>query len=313
MPQTSARTVLGTIRTSDMGPTYAHEHLATHATEDLAKKDPDLLLDDPSKVRSDLEAFHQLGGRTIVEMTTRDYGHDPQAVRALAEASGVHVIAATGFNKGVYNRPYCEGRDPSELARQQIADVTTGIGSSGTFAGVHKFGTSLNTIHPWEEVAARAAARAHIETGAPIITHTEEGTMAEAQLDILASEGVPANRVILCHLDRNPDLGLHRRLLLRGAFVSYDQIPKPKYQTESASIERIVALAREDLHHHLLVSGDFSRRSYFTGWGGYPGLGYLLGAFTEKLRRQLHEAGLDADAVWKALFIDNPAGAFAIS
>lgn len=312
MPQTSVRTVLGSIPTSDMGPTHAHEHLVTHATKELARKDADLLLDDASKVRSDLEAFRRLGGGTIVEMTTRDYGHDPRAVRELSEATGVHVIAATGFNKGIYNRPYCEGQEPSELARQQVADVATGIGSSGAFAGVHKFGTSLNTIHPWEEVAARAAARAHLETGAPVITHTEQGTMAEAQLDILESEGVAPARVILCHLDRNPDLELHRRLLLRGAFVSYDQIPKPKYQTESASIERIVALAKEGLHHQLLVGGDFSRRSYFVGWGGSPGLGYLLSEFTQKLKLRLEEAQLDADDIWEALFVENPSRAFAL-
>lgn len=313
MPGSSARTVLGTIATGKLGVTYAHEHLAAHASERLREEEPDLLLDDASKVQVDLETFQHLGGRTIVEMTTRDYGHDPEQLRRLSEATGVHVIAATGFNKGVYNRQFCEGQDPSILAREQIADVESGIGSTGVFAGVHKFGTSLNKIEPWEEIAARAAARAHLETGAPIVTHTEAGTMAESQLDLLETEGVPPHHIVLCHLDRNPDLSLHKRLIRRGAFISYDQIPKPKYQTESSSIDAIVALAKEDLHVNLLISGDFSRRSYFVGWGGTPGLGYLLDKFTERLKHRLHEAGLDADAVWRSLFVDNPARAFALS
>ncbi len=310
--QGTIRTVTGSVAVTEMGVTYAHEHLATHATAALARENEDFLLDDPNKVGQDLAAFRRLGGKTIVEMTTRDYGHDPRMLADLASAAEVNVIAASGFNVGAYCRPFCEGRDPDDLAVEQVADVTTGIGDTGLFAGLHKFATSLNQILPWEEVAGRAAARAHLQTGAPVMTHTQAGSMAWEQLDLLESEGVQPERVVLCHLDRNPDLELHRRLIERGAFLSYDQVPKPKYHTEAPAIDLIVALAREGLHTHLLVSGDFSRRSYFAGWGGGPGLAYLLERFTPKLKERLVREGLDANEIWRALFIENPARAFAL-
>jgi hypothetical protein len=73
------------------------------------------------------------------------------------------------------------------------------------------------------------------------------------------------------HLDRNPDLELHRRLARAGAFLSYDQIPKPKYATETAAIGLIVALARDGLHRQVVVGGDFARRSCSAATAGSRG------------------------------------------
>jgi 5-phospho-D-xylono-1,4-lactonase len=272
------RTVLGEVDVSESGYVDAHEHLVAHATAALAERDPDLLLDDPDAVRGDIAAFAAAGGGTIVEMTTVDYGRDLPAVRALAAATGVHVVAATGFNKGVYCRAFCEGESAAKLAADQIRDVL----EHG--CGVVKFATSLDTVEPWEQTALEAAARTHRETGCPIFTHTEAGTMAEEQLDRLARFGVAPGAVVLGHLDRNGDLETHLRLADRGAFISYDQLPKPKYAAERArAIEHIAALAERGLDGHVVVGGDLARRSYFTGWGGGPGLGYLVGTFRRDL------------------------------
>jgi predicted metal-dependent phosphotriesterase family hydrolase len=50
---------------------------------------------------------------------------------------------------------------------------------------------------------------------------------------------------------------------------------------------------------------DAARQGYYTVYGGRPGLGWLLGGFSEAMRT----TGLD-DAVWRALFIDGPARLF---
>jgi phosphotriesterase-related protein len=305
-----AQTVTGPIEARLLGATHSHEHLAAHATPELLREDVDLALDDPERVKPDLLAFREAGGGAIVEMTTVDYGRDAAALLRLSRETGVRVIAATGFNKGKYCRPFTEGKDPTEIARHLVEEVTEGIGDTGVRAGVIKAATSLNEVEPWEEVALRAAARAHLETGCPITTHTEAGTMPEEQLEIFAEEGVGPENVVLCHLDRNPDLELHRRLADEGAFLSYDQLPKPKYGTEVKAIEIIAALAREGLHRQVLVGGDLVRRSYFVGWGGSPGLAYLLTGFREKLTRALREAGLPADGVVRDVFENNPARAF---
>ncbi|NGQ95759.1 phosphotriesterase-related protein [Brevibacillus sp. SYP-B805] len=309
---TKIQTILGMIPAGELGICYSHEHLFAHATPELAAKDSDLVLDDVSGVIPDLEAFRKAGGKAIAEMTTVDYGRDVQALKQLSLKTGVHLIAVTGFNKGIYCRPYTEGKEIDEIAKTMISEVVDGIDQTGIKAGLIKFGTSLDRIHPWEEIAARAAARAHLQTGAPIITHTEAGTMGEEQLALLAEEGVSAENVILCHMDRNPDLDLHVKVAERGAFLSYDQIPKKKYDTEDAAIQLVLRLAERNLHKQILIGGDFARKQYFKGWNGEPGLDYLITTFTRKLYAALASAGLAADAIVEDLFVHNPARAFAL-
>jgi phosphotriesterase-related protein len=291
--------------------TYSHEHLAARATPELTARDSDLLLDDPSQIAPDLTAFRAAGGATIVELTTIDYGREPAMLKSISEQSGVQIIAATGFNKGAYCRPFTEGIAPTELAKRMSLELQDGIGDSGIRPGVIKAASSRDRIEPWEETAFRAAARAHLATGRPIITHTEHGTMAEEQVALLRSDGVRPEHIILSHMDHNPDPALHRRLASAGVFLSYDQIPKPKYRTEGAALDLIVALARLGLHHQVMVGGDFARRSYFVGWGGAPGLDYLLTSFRARLAGRLTEAGLPSTAVIDAIFVRNPARAFA--
>jgi phosphotriesterase-related protein len=286
-------TVLGPRDPAEFDYVDAHEHLVAHAP----LEDPDLALDEPDAVAADLRALPARA--CIVEMTTVDYGRDVEALRELSRRTGVDVVAATGFNKGRYCRSYCEGREPDEIAAAQIAEVREGM------AGVVKFGTS-EAVEPWEEVAARAAARTHRATGCPIFTHTEAGQLAEEQLSLLEDEGVAPGAVTLGHLDRNPDLELHRRLAARGAFLSYDQIPKPKYATEPSAIALVVALARDGLHRQVVVGGDFARRSLFRGHGGSPGLGYLPFVFAARLRQSADRAGLDGHGIVTDVLQRNP-------
>ena len=299
-------TVLGPVDPGALDYIDAHEHLVARAPAWLVAEDGDLALDQPERVHADLSALQTPDRVGVVEMTTVDYGRDVVGLHALSQRTGVRIIAATGFNMGRYCRPFCEGRDPDELAEAQIAEILDGVASTGVRCGVVKFGTSAEAVHPWEQTAARAAARAHLATGCPIFTHTEAGRLADEQLALLADEGVSPCAVAIGHLDRNPDLALHRRLAAQGAFLSYDQIPKPKYRTEQAAIALIVALAHEGLHRQVVVGGDFARRSLFRGYGGSPGLSYLPSIFAPRLRRAAEREGLDGVGIVSDVVQRNP-------
>ena len=47
-------------------------------------------------------------------------------------------------------------------------------------------------ITDYEKMVLRAAAKASLETGAPITTHTDRGTMGPDQQQYLTEQGVPA-------------------------------------------------------------------------------------------------------------------------
>ena len=299
-------TVTGPVTPDSVDYIDAHDHLVAHAPQAVVAGDGDLALGQPERVQLDLEQLQSQRRALIVEMTTVDYGRDAAALRSLSQRTGVRVVAATGFNVGRYCRPFCEGKDPDEVAAVSIADITTGADSTDVRCGIVKFGTSQDRIDPWEEIAARAAARTHRATGCPILTHTQAGTMAEQQLELLADEGVDPSAVTLGHMDRNPDLALHQRLAATGAFLSYDQIPKPKYATEGPAIQLILELARDGLHRQIVVGGDFARRSLFSGYGGAPGLSYLPTIFAQRLLDAANQAGLAGRHIVRDVLQRNP-------
>jgi phosphotriesterase-related protein len=297
-------TVLGPVPASALGTTHAHEHLVAHPPGHVVERDADLDLGVFAPVLDDLRRFAGAGGGAIVEMTTVDYGRDVGALADVSLRTGVHVIAATGFNRDVYCADWCAGADPEALAREQIGEIVDGVGRASVRPGVVKFATGVDAASPAELVALRAAAITHRETGTPIFTHTEAGGFAFEQLELLGREGVAPSGVTLGHLDRRPDVGLHVALARAGAFLSFDQIPKPKYATEAGAIASILALRERGLHGQVVVGGDFARRSMFVEGG--PGLSYLSTVFAARLRAAAGRQGFDGEDLVEAVLRRNP-------
>ena len=108
------RTVLGDIKPSSLGITLGHDHLMTHPPEDVT--DSDLVMNDVQAATRELEAFKRAGGGALVEMTTVDYGRDALRLEWASRESGVHVIAATGFNKGRFADRLTSSRSVDEIS-----------------------------------------------------------------------------------------------------------------------------------------------------------------------------------------------------
>ena len=209
-----ARTVLGDIKGEDMGFTYPHEHL--HAVPPPCQKDRDLELSSYENSVQELFHFKEVGGSTLVEASTLDYGRDLKVLKRMAQETGVHIIATTGFNKHIYYPPWVAETSMEEIAGMLAKDVMEGGDGSDARAGFIKIGTYYNMIHPLEKKTAIAAATAQKLCNAPIWGHTEAGTMGMEVLDILENEGVDLTTVALGHLDRNPDEYYLLKLADRG-------------------------------------------------------------------------------------------------
>lgn len=298
--QPHVMTALGPIEPGDLGVTLHHEHVIAKPM-DVGVADPDLLLDSTDAAYAELEDAYYAGLRSIVDMTPADYGRDPEAIYWVARRAPVHVIVITGHHKHLHAAPWVGDRTSSEIAAVSIDEIRNGIGGTPMRAGVIKAGTSLNEITEVEERVLRAAAIAHKETGAPISTHTDKGTMALEQLAILREEGVALNRVIIGHLDFVLEEGYLRQVLETGAFVSFDQVSKEKYAPDAKRAEMLKLLADAGHLDQLLTSGDLARKSYWLSYGGDPGFRYLVESFPVALM----EAGFDAPDV-RRILVDNP-------
>jgi 5-phospho-D-xylono-1,4-lactonase len=293
------RTVRGDISPDALGVTYMHEHLIGYSLK--PEGDPDLRLDSEAAAAHELTFFRMAGGQALLEMSPPDYNRDPLALRRLSETSGVHVISVTGFIKGASADPLVEDKSVNQIADDMIRDVCEGIDNTGIRAGVIKGGSSLNKITPNEEKIFRAAARAHRETGAMISTHTEAGTMALEQVELLRSEGVSPERIVIGHTDRNLDWDYHVAIAKTGVTLGYDQISKEKYFPDSLRVDFIVRMTQAGYGKQIILSGDLARRSDLTGYGGGPGYTFILW----RILPWLHKEGLTDDNI-HTLMVETP-------
>ncbi|MBL4767504.1 MAG: phosphotriesterase-related protein [Rhodobacteraceae bacterium] len=294
------RTLLGDIEKSELGFTYVHEHLITFPP--LHQKDRDLELSDYDASLSELKTFKSVGGVTLVEASTLDYGRDSAQMVSMSKAASVNVVAVTGFNKSLYFPKWVEEKSLTEITDMLIRDVMEGMDGSEHKAGHIKSGSSYNFIHPLEEKVTRAAALAQKVTGAPLWLHTEAGTMGMEMLDILEDEGIDLGLVVVGHSDRNADPYYHRSMATRGAYVQFDGPGKVKYYPDSVRVECVKKLLDGGFSKQLLISGDMGRASYLAGYGGGPGFAYIK---TKFIPRMIAE-GVSEENIHR-IFVENPA------
>jgi 5-phospho-D-xylono-1,4-lactonase len=296
------RTVCGDIDLSDLGACYSHEHVLCVPPPDVT--DRDLELDSELVAVQELTWFQQAGGRALVDMTPSDYGRNAPGMKRVSKAAGIHLIATTGQHKEKFSSRLVKDKSIDELADRFTRDILEGVDGTDIKAGVIKAASSLNTITANEEKIFRAAARAHHHTGAAISTHTEVGTMGLEQIQLLISEGVEPERIIIGHVDRKLEWNYHLTLWKTGVTLSYDQISKEKYAPDNRRVEFILRAVKAGFGKQIVLGGDLARKSYWPsyGTGGGPGLTYILWRFIPWLRSE----GLSEEAI-QDLLARNPA------
>jgi phosphotriesterase-related protein len=297
------RTVLDDISPTELGTTTCHEHLLWVVPEPYTDEDPDLGFDSIPAAVAELRHFKAAGGSTLVEMTTAEIGRCPTELRQISEATGVHVISATGHHKEKFSAAAINGKSVDELAAHIIHDITSGMAGTDIKAGVIKAGTSLNTATESERRVIDAVGLAHKATGAPVSTHTEAGTFAIEQAKLLNGAGVPFERMLIGHLDRGLPRETYLTLGHMGVYLGFDQIGKNKYWPDAERVALIKDLIVAGHVGQILLSGDTARKS---AWHIHNprtnGLAQLLLNFVPMMR----EAGVSENHI-HSMLNENPA------
>jgi predicted metal-dependent phosphotriesterase family hydrolase len=315
---TFVRTVLGDVDSADLGVTYAHEHLIIDGGRPV-EMSPDFLLADVDRLSAELSDAATAGLRTAIDAMPADCGRNPLKLADLSRRTGVHIVAATGLHHEKFYGPWHWSLRASEdeLAELFVADVIDGIDEcdyggpivrrTGVRAGIIKVGGSEGGPSARDLPVFRAAATTYARTGTPVHTHCEAGTGALEQIRVLTDAGTPAERISLSHVDKVVDRGYHRELFATGAFAVYDQAFR--WGGRDNGTLRLLEWAVEDGHGGQVMLGmDAARQGYYRSFGGTPGLAFLLRDFSD----QLEARGLGAE-MRHALFVDNPARAFAFA
>ncbi|MGO1538056.1 MAG: phosphotriesterase family protein [Leucobacter sp.] len=289
------RTVLGDIQPELVLSANYHEHL--FQVSPLLPGDD---LDDAQRSQEEAKLLTSAGTSLMVEATPTGLGARPRDVAAISSATGLDIVHVTGLHHGGHYAEDHPLRTTSEgtLASQFTADILGGFRRSGetvTYAdrpvraGMIKAGIRYWSIGPFEQKAIRAISAAHRASGAPVMIHLDYGSAAHEVLDILAAEGVAASSVVLAHMDRNLDPGLHLDLIARGAYLGYDGWARHREAPDSAIIDCLYQVCGGNGAAGVVLGGDVARSSRYLSYGGIPGLPYIEERVVPRLIAELGE------------------------
>ncbi len=293
------RTVLGDILPESMGLTYAHEHIIIEESFPT-NQNPAFLLNDVDKVSRELATVYRGGGGTMVDTMPVNCGRNVLKLAEVSRRSGIHIIAPTGIHLEMYYPPrhwrYHYNED--QLTRLFIADVEEGIDRydyngpvverTAHRAGMIKLATGDERFTPHQEMIFRAVVNTHRATGVPILTHTNYGHWALEQAQLFDKLGADLEHVVLSHLDRRVDAEYHREVLQTGVRVEYDSAFRWKEGEENGTYKLLQALLPE-YASQITIGMDAAKNTYWSTYGGKPGLDFLLTTF----KKDLAARGLD--------------------
>jgi phosphotriesterase-related protein len=258
---TDVQSVLGPVAASELGFVLAHEHVVASSPGILHSWPALFGGRDALKKRAvdALVSAKTAGVTTIVDCTTFDLGRDARLLAEVSQESGITILACTGL--WVDPSATLRARSVEQLTDFFLTDLQEGIEGSNIRAAVIKVAHD-ERVEGFGEQILRAAAKACVVTGAPIITHTAAAyRTGEAQAAILEEAGVDPSRVAIGHSDDSRELDYLSGLAARGYYIAMDRLPNgalPEYGGQSVDerVKMIVALIDAGYDDRILVGHD---------------------------------------------------------
>jgi phosphotriesterase-related protein len=188
----------------------------------------------------------ELGVKTIGEPTAMFLGRDVEFMRRVSEETGLQVIPCTGIYTYDYLPQFFLNRDPDQIAELFVQDIEEGIQESEIKAAFIKCAADEPGVNENIEKVHRAAARASVQTGAPIMAHSRPASnTGPRQVEIFLEEGVEPAKIQIAHTGDTDDLAYIEGLLEQGVWIGLDRygleifLPYEKRQaTAKALLER---------------------------------------------------------------------------
>lgn len=305
------RTVLGDRPISAMGLTYSHEHIVIEEGY-ITENHPEFLLNDVDKISEELINFYNAGGRTVVDTMPVNSGRNVLKSVEVSNRSEVNIIVPTGIHLEMYypenHWRYAISED--KLTQLFIADIEEGIDQFDYThsvvkrtlhkAGLIKLATGDEAFTPHQEMIFRAVVNTHLETGAPILTHTNFGRQALEQAKLFEKLGAKLAHVVLSHVDRAKDVDYNRAVLDTGVRIEYDSAFRWALKGEPNHTLNLLEKLLPEYSDQITMGMDMAKNTYWKSYGGAPGLNYLLETLPEFLKAK----GLED--YYQKVFFDNP-------
>ena len=330
------QTVCGVIDATDLGPTLMHEHLLCDLTppDVRARGIPDteitlancweirrqwgmqhpvdLRLEDERLAEAELADFRAAGGSGVIELTCGAIKRNPQGLRRISQATGVHVVMGCGYYTDEFESPATRTQPTDRIAREIVDDLTRGTRDGGVVSGIIG---EIGCSHPWTEFERRvlwAGAQAQRETGASLNVHPgRHPDSPVAHVALVNEAGGDATRTIVSHVERTIfELDGLLRLADTGCVIEFDLFgiessyfvfePTVDLPNDGIRLNMIRELIRHGHRDQVVVSHDICTRTRLRRYGGH-GYTHILEHVVPLMRIK----DFSEDDI-QAILVDNP-------
>jgi phosphotriesterase-related protein len=264
----TVESVRGPVELSDLGQTLMHEHVFVMSTEHMQNYGSDWW-DEEFRVTdavAKLNAMHAKGITTIVDPTVWGLGRYIPRIQRIAEQTPVNIIVAAGLyvyeelpQQYAYRGPGNLIDIPEPMVTDFSRDITEGIAGTAVKAAFLKCALETPQPSPGVERIARAVARTHVETGAPITVHTSgPHQTGRTAVRIFREEGVDLTKVVIGHAGDSNDLDYLSELADTGATLGMDRFGLDLFNPTAERVKTIAALAARGYADRMVLSHDAS-------------------------------------------------------
>jgi len=295
------RNILGNIPYESLGITDAHNHVWIDPIPGADPAAP--VLNQFEQIRDELITYRSAGGNTILDCQPGGCGRNGNQLIQLSSESGVNIIACTGFHRKKYYslNHWLFTAGVKKAAEYFIGELTESLEetknqSDSARAGFIKLALEAVWVDTPQAALEGAAEAAH-KTGAMIEIHTEKGALAEKVIIFFEEHGVSQSQLVLCHMDKRPDFGLHAELARYGVLLEYDTFYRPKYEPEMNLWPLMRKMVEAGLENRVVLATDMAEAEMYKSIGGGTGLASLPG----EIKSRLSESGISENAIRQML------------
>lgn len=310
-------TVLGPVSTEELGQTLMHEHI-TCADWSMRMNFGERYFQYDKLVEmavGQMKKLQEHGITTFVDGTAVNLGRDIHLLRDVAEQSGMHIIASSGFY--YQEEAWLAMRDEGEIRDLMLEECLHGIAGTDSKPGIMKNGTTPAGVTPLQRKLLHAVGEVAKQADLPIFCHHDPNAHTGYEiLNIYASAGVDPHRVILGHTGDGNDWAYQLDLVKSGAYIGFDRLAYGHLNNPVENcVKNIVALAEQGYLNRIFLSHDWATYlGFWDSWEKTSGEDYLnldidFTYVSRKVVPMLRAAGLTEGDI-HTILVDNPRNFF---
>ena len=310
----TVETVRGPVEVGALGTTLMHEHILIMDPEALVNwghafsaasywDEGERVADAVAK----LSAVRAAGITTLVDPTAPGLGRDIHRIKRINESVDLNIIVATGIYAFIELPNFLGYRSADAIAELFVRELREGIDDTGVRAGFLKCAVEQHGIIGDIPRILAAVAAAAVETGAPVMVHTNAAARTGLPaLEALIKAGVDPSRIVIAHMGDSNDFDYIHAVAQEGVWLGLDRFGIEHFNPNADRIATLLALLREGhggrvhLSHDAACFMDFMQGDpFFAG----AEADYLL--LTREIVPALLAGGA-SEADIEQMMVDNP-------